>query len=492
MIRMNAPEKFDVLVLGGGTAGKLAAWTMASEGRRTAVIDRKYIGGACPNIACLPSKNVIYSAKVASLVGRQREFGIQTGPIAIDMAGVYARKRDMVDGIIQVHLDKYRAALDKQRGDELIFGEGTFVAPRTVHIALRDGGERTLTADRVFVNLGSRATIPDTPGLREAQPLTHIEVLDLQRRPEHLIVLGGGYAGLELSQALRRLGSRVTLISRESQLAANEDADVSQAILQLFQDEGIDVMLNTHVAGVSGISGEHVSLQLQSGGGARTPNSKTLEGSDILVALGRTPNTRGIGLEKAGIEITEKGHIRVNDRLETTASNVWAMGDCAGSPYFTHVSEDDFAIIHENLNGGRRSTRDRLVPSCVFIDPELAQVGLNESEAREKGVACRVASVPVASGWRPWTISEKRGFMKTLIDAHSDRILGFTAFGPEAGELMGTVQLAMLAGLPYTILRDAMFAHPTMTEGLKALFMSVPQRLENHAEQLQHARTSAD
>ena len=224
---MNAPENFDALVLGGGTAGKLAAWTMAKEGRRTAVVDRKYIGGSCPNIACLPSKNVIYSAKVASLVGRQREFGIETGPIAIDMAGVYARKRDMVDGIIQVHLDKYRAALDKQRGDELIFGEGTFVAPRTVHVALRDGGERTLTAERVFVNLGSRATIPDTPGLREAKPLTHIEALDLQRRPEHLIVLGGGYVGLELSQALRRLGSRVTLISRDSQLASNEDGDIS-------------------------------------------------------------------------------------------------------------------------------------------------------------------------------------------------------------------------------------------------------------------------
>ena len=392
---MNAPEKYDVLVLGGGTAGKLAAWTMAKEGRRTAVVDRKYIGGSCPNIACLPSKNVIYSAKVASLVGRQREFGIETGPIAIDMAGVYARKRDMVDGIIQVHLDKYRAALDKHRGDELIFGEGTFVAPRTVHVALRDGGERSLTADRVFVNLGSRATIPETPGLREAKPLTHIEALDLQRRPEHLIVLGGGYVGLELSQALRRLGSRVTLISRDSQLAANEDADVSQAILQLFQDEGIDVMLNTHVLGVSGISGEHVSLQLQTSEGPRT-----VEGSDILVALGRTPNTSGIGLEKAGIEVTENGHIRVNDRLETTASNVWAMGDCAGSPYFTHVSEDDFAIIHENLNGGQRSTRDRLVPSCVFIDPELARVGLNESQARESGLAYRVVSVPVDSGWR--------------------------------------------------------------------------------------------
>jgi pyruvate/2-oxoglutarate dehydrogenase complex dihydrolipoamide dehydrogenase (E3) component len=246
-------------------------------------------------------------------------------------------------------------------------------------------------------------------------------------------------------------------------------------------------MLATHILRVNGISGEHIGLQLQSANEART-----VEGTDILVALGRTPNTTGIGLDKAGIEVTEEGHILVNDCLETTAPNVWAMGDCAGSPYFTHVSEDDFAIIHENLNGGQRTTRDRLVPSCVFIDPELARVGLNESQARERGVAYRVASVPVSSGWRPWTISEKRGFMKTLIDAHSDRILGFTAFGPEAGELMGTVQLAMLAGLPYTTLRDAMFAHPTMTEGLKALFMGVPQLQRNHAEQFQHARTSAD
>ncbi len=484
---MNAPEKYDVLVFGGGTAGKLAAWTMAKEGRRTAVVDRKYIGGSCPNIACLPSKNIIHSAKVASLVGRHREFGIETGPISIDMAGVYRRKRDMVDGIIQVHLDKYHEALNQHRGDELIFGEATFVAPRTVHIALRDGGERTLTADRVFVNVGTHATIPDMPGLREAQPMTHIEALDLQRRPDHLIVLGGGYVGLELSQALRRLGSRVTLIERSSQLVTNEDADVSQAILQLFRDEGIDVLLGTQVLSVNGLSGEHVSLQLQTGNGARM-----LEGTGILVATGRTPNTMGIGLEKAGIEVTEKAHIRVNDRLETTAANVWAMGECAGSPYFTHVSEDDFSVIHENLNGGHRSTRDRLVPYCVFIDPELARVGLNESQARERGVAYRVASVPFDAAWRAWTISERRGFMKTLIDAHSDRILGFTAFGPEAGELMGTVQLAMLAGAPYTILRDAMFAHPTMTEGLKALFMAVPQKLKKDAEQLQHARTSAD
>jgi pyruvate/2-oxoglutarate dehydrogenase complex dihydrolipoamide dehydrogenase (E3) component len=486
MNHMNAPEKYDALVFGGGTAGKVMAWTMAQQGKRTAVVDRKYVGGSCPNVACLPSKNVIHSAKVASLVGRHREFGIETGPISIDMAGVYARKRKMVDDLIQLHLDKYHA-----NGDELIFGDGTFVAPRTIHVALRDGGERMLTADRVFVDLGTHATVPDLPGLREAKPMTHIEALDLQRRPEHLIVLGGGYVGLELSQALRRLGSRVTLIERGSQLVSNEDAAVSEAILRLFREEGIDVLLGTQVLNVNGLSGEYVNLQLKIGNSTRT-----LEGSDILVAIGRTPNTAGIGLEKAGIEVTEKGHIRVNDRLETTAPNAWAMGECAGSPYFTHVSEDDASVIIENLNGGHRSTKDRLVPYCVFIDPELARVGLNESQARERGVAYRVASVPFDSAWRAWTISERRGFMTTIIDARSDRILGFTAFGPEAGELMGTVQLAMLAAQPYTILRDAMFAHPTMTEGLKALFMSVPmsvpQRLENDAEQVQRARTSAD
>src|SRR5262245_24734086 len=480
-MNMNA-EKYDVLVLGSGTAGKLIAWTMATEGKRTAVVERKYIGGACANVSCLPSKNVIHSAKVASLVRRHREFGIETGSIAIDMAGVYARKRDMVEGIVQVHLNKYHAA-----GDELVLGDGTFVAPRTLHVALRDGGKRTLTADRVFVNVGSHATVPDIPGLREARPMTHVEALDLQRRPDRLIVLGGGYVALELGQAFRRLGSHVTVIERGPQLAAKEDGDVAQAILQLFRDEGIDVLLGTQVLQVDGLSGAHVSLELQSGN-----DRLTVDGTDLLVAAGRTPNTRRIGLEKAGIEVTDKGHIRVNDRLETTAPSVWAVGECAGSPYFTHVSEDDFAIIRENLSGGHRSTKDRLVPYCVFIDPELARVGLNESEARARGVAYRVASVAVdAAGWRPWTLSEKRGFMKTLIDAHTDRILGFTAFGPEAGELMGTVQLAMLAGLPYTALRDAMFAHPTMTEGLKALFMGVPQRLEHHAEQLQDARTSA-
>jgi len=469
---MSAADRYDVVVLGSGTGGKLVARAMGKEGKRTAVVERKLIGGSCVNVACLPAKNVIHTAKVASLFGRHQEFGIQTGTIAVNMAGVYARKRSMVDEIVKVHLDRYHAS-----GDELILGEGRFVGPRTVQVALRDGGERTITADRVFVNVGTHATIPDLPGLRDAMPMTHVEALDLQRVPEHLIVLGGGYVGLELGQAMRRFGSRVTLIERGPQLASREDPDVAQAILQLFRDEGIDVLLHAQVLNVTGVSGERVAMKLQNERGTRT-----IEGTDILAALGRTPNTQGIGLEEAGIEVTEKGHVRVNDRLETTAPNVWAIGECAGSPYFTHVSEDDFNIIHANLNGGHRSTRDRLIPYCVFTDPPFARVGLNESQARENDIAYRVASLPVDAIWRPWTLSERRGFMKGIVDAHTDRILGFATFGPEAGELMGTVQAAMLGGQPYPILRDAVFAHPTMTEGLKYLFAGVPPLARDDVE----------
>lgn len=462
---MSEPEKYDVLVLGSGTGGKLIAWTMASEGKRTASIERKYVGGACPNIACLPSKNVIHSAKVASLFGRHQEFGIETGSFTINMAGVYARKKKMVDELMKVHLDQYRIS-----GAELIWGNARFIGPRTLQVALRDGGQRTLIGERVFVNVGTHAAIPDIPGLANAKPMTHVEVLDLQRLPEHLIVLGGGYVGLELAQAMRRFGSRVMVVARDPQLAPKEDADVAQAILELFRDEGIEVLLSTQVRSVKGVSGERVELLIENEAGPRT-----VEGTDILAALGRVPNTQGIGLEKAGIEVTEHGHIRVNDRLETTAPNVWAVGECAGSPYFTHVSENDFHIIHANLNGGNRSTRDRLIPYCLFIDPPLGRVGLNESQARVNNVSYRVASLPMDAVFRPHTLSETRGFMKVLIDADSDRILGFAALGPEAGELMANVQVAMLAGQPYTLLRDAVFTHPTMSEGLGMLFARVPK-----------------
>jgi len=478
---MKESDRYDILVLGSGAAGKLLAWTMAKEGRRTAVVERKYIGGACPNVACLPSKNVIHTAKVASLFERHQEFGIRTGPVAVDMAGVYARKRKMVDDLVQIHLDEYRGA-----GVDLILGDGRFIGSRTLQVTLRDGGERTLTGERVFVNVGTHATIPDIPGVPAAKPMTHVEALDLKRLPEHLIVLGGGYVGLEMAQAMRRLGSRVTLIARGPQLAPREDADVAQSILQLFRDEGIEVLLRTQVLNVKGLSGERVSLQVQGERGMQT-----VEGTDLLVAVGRTPNTEGIGLDKAGIEVTEKGHVRVNDRLETTSPNAWAMGECAGSPYFTHVSEDDFRIVHENLSGGNRTTRDRLIPYCVFIDPPLARVGINESQAREDNIAYRVAALPMNAVLRTRTLSETRGFMKAVIDAQSDKILGFAAFGTESAELLGAVQIAMLAGQPYRILRDAVFAHPTMTEGFKSLFARAPQLAANDVEKLQSANVHA-
>jgi pyruvate/2-oxoglutarate dehydrogenase complex dihydrolipoamide dehydrogenase (E3) component len=463
---MSEIEKYEILVLGSGEAGKYLAWTMAKAGRRTAVVERKLIGGSCPNIACLPSKNVIHSAKVVSLFRRASEFGITTGALAIDMAGVRQRKRKMVDDLVALHLDRYKAS-----GAELILGEGRFLASRTIEIRLKDGGTRLLTGERVFLNLGTRAAIPNVPGLAAARPLTHVEALELDRIPERLIVLGGGYVGLEMSHAMQRFGSRVSVVEKGSQLALREDSDVAESIFQLFKDDGIQVLLGAETLKVDGISGEGVRLQIRTSQG-----DQSIEGSDILVASGRTPNTQGIGLEAAGVQVDERGYIKVNERLETTAPNVWAMGDCAGSPHFTHVAFDDFRIVQDNLNGGNRSTRDRLVPYCIFTDPQLARVGLSESDAERDGIEYRLARVPMAAVLRTRTLSETRGFMKAIIDAHSDRILGFTAFGNEAGELMSVVQIAIIAGLPYTSLRDAILTHPTMAEGLIALFANIPAR----------------
>jgi pyruvate/2-oxoglutarate dehydrogenase complex dihydrolipoamide dehydrogenase (E3) component len=342
------------------------------------------------------------------------------------------------------------------------------VAPKTLEVRLRDGGTRVLTGERVFLNLGTHATIPPTAGLADARPLTNIELLELDRVPAHLVVLGGGYVGLEFAQAYRRFGSRVTVVEHGPQLAGREDPDVAEAIGQLFADEGIEVLLSAEVLQVEGRSGESVRLRL------RTPQGERLiEGSDVLVATGRTPNTAGIGLDTAGVRLDGRGYVQVNDRLETSAPGVWAIGECAGSPQFTHVSEDDFVVIRDNLAGGGRTTRGRLIPYCLFTDPPLARVGLSEAEARASGVAVRVAKLPMGAVLRTRTTGETRGFMKALLEARGDRILGFTMFGPEAGEVMAVVQTAMLAGLPYTGLRDAILAHPTMAEGLKALFSEV-------------------
>ena len=460
---MTEIDKFEFLVLGSGEAGKYLAWTMAKAGRRTAVVERRWIGGSCPNIACLPSKNVIWSAKVASLSGRGPEFGLPSAS-TVDMAAVRRRKRKMVEGLVNVHLDRY-----KQSNVQLIMGEGRFVGPKRLEVKTNDGTVRLVEGDRVFLNVGTHAAIPDIPGLRDANPLTHIEALELDRIPDHLIVLGGGYIGLELSQAMRRFGSRVTVIQRGEQIASREDLDVGQSLLQLFQEEGVEVLLNTRVVDVAGTSGMEVNVTVQT-----SEKKMTLRASDLLVATGRIPNTDGIGLELAGVELDARGYVKVNEELQTTASGVWALGECAGSPQFTHVSFDDFRVVRDTLAGKKRTTKNRLVPFCMFTDPELARVGLNEKEARSRGLAYRLCKLPMTANLRARTLSETRGFMKALIAKESDQILGFTMFGLEAGEVIAVAQTAMLGEMPYTVMRDAIYTHPTIAEGLNVLFAAPP------------------
>jgi len=458
-------EHFDAVVIGSGNGGMYLAWHMAESGLRTAVVERRWIGGSCPNINCLPSKNEIFSAKVADMAHHAGILCTDGDFVPVDMVRVRERKRSMVTAMVEATLKQY-----ENSGAELIMGRGRFVAPRTISVRLNDGGRRMLTADRVFLNLGTRAAIPAVPGLRAARPMTSIEALERDYVPPHLIVLGGGYVGLELAQAYRRFGSRVTIIQHGPHVLSGEDDDVAAEVRRMLVDEGIDVLEGVETAGVVGRSGDEVSVVI------RTPDGeKVVDGTDLLVATGRIPNTARIGLDIAGVELDANGYVLVNDRLETTAPDVWGIGECCSNhPQFTHASFDDFRILRDNFAGGDRSTSDRLMPFCMFTDPELARVGWTEKDAAEHGVDVRVVRLEAAAVLRTQTTGETRGFMKALIAKDDDRILGFTMFGAQAGEVLAAVQMAMTAGLPYTALRDAVLAHPTMAEGLNTLFANVP------------------
>lgn len=457
-------ESYDLLVLGSGEAGKYIAWSAASAGKRTALVERRYIGGSCPNIACLPSKNLIYSASVAHLARHAAEFGLHAADPGVDMQAVRGRKRAMVDGLIRTHEGRF-----SQTGVDLIRGEGRFSGPRTIEVALNGGGTRVLTAEHVVISTGSRASIDSIPGLAESAPLTHVEALELGEVPAELVVLGGGYVGLELAQALRRLGSEVTIVDRNRRLLSRVDEDVAEVVTRAFLAEGIELVTEARVTRVEGRSGERVVLHLDGGNG-----SLQVSGTHLLVATGRIPNTQGIGLESAGVALTKAGFVQVDEQLRTTAEGVFAVGDCAGSPHFTHVAFDDYRVVREALAGRKRVTTGRLVPSCLFVDPELAQIGLSETEARKTNTPYRLLKLPMSAVLRNLTTGHTSGFLKALIGRDDDQILGFTALGSCAGEMMATVQLAMSAGLPYTALRDSIFAHPTYSEGLVYLFSGSP------------------
>jgi pyruvate/2-oxoglutarate dehydrogenase complex dihydrolipoamide dehydrogenase (E3) component len=461
---LGEPEEYDLVLLGSGAGAKLLAWTFSEQGQRVAVVERKYVGGSCPNIACLPSKNVVHTAQVVQYIRRGLEFGVTHDVFKLDMAVVRDRKRRMVQGLVDTHLDLY-----KRSGAELIMASGRFVAPRTLEATLPDGSRRLLRGKNAVICTGTHAAIPNTPGLAAAQPLTHVEALELDAVPEHLIVLGGGYVGLEFAQTMRRFGSQVTIIDRNRAVIHREDDDVTEGLQQLLADEGIRLVLGANLKSVSGKSGKSVQVIVEQEGA-----EISIEGTHILAAVGRVPNTQDVGLELAGVELTEQGYIKVNERLETTAAGVWAVGEVAGSPQFTHISEDDFRVVRDNLQGGNHVTTGRLVPFCVFTDPEFARVGLSEKEARARDIAYRLFKVPMAAVLRARSLMETRGFLKCLVAKESDHILGFAAFGVSAGEIMGGMEIAMIGGLPYTALRDAVLTHPTIMEGLISLFSAEP------------------
>jgi pyruvate/2-oxoglutarate dehydrogenase complex dihydrolipoamide dehydrogenase (E3) component len=463
---MSQTEQFDVLIFGSGQGGKLLAWNLATEGKKIAVVERQWVGGSCPAVACMPSKNEVWSARVAYLAQRAAHFGTLTGSVSTDMAKVRQRKQDMVEREIALHLNAY-----KESGAELIMGHGQFVAPKTIEVSLNTGGKRLLLGEQVVVNLGSHAAVPKIPGIDTAGPLTHIEALELDYLPEHLIVLGGGYTGIELAQAYRRFGSRVTIVEPGRQVMSREDPDVAEEIKRLLSGESIRILLAAQPINVTGRSGEQVTVTVRTAAG-----DQKIAGSDLLVAVGRIPNTAGIGLNNAGIELDSRGFIRVNERLQTTAPSVWAIGESAGSPQFTHVSVDDFRIVRDNMAGGNRSTSDRLIPYVVFTDPPLARVGLSEADAQRQDIPVRVAKLPMTKVLRTEATDETQGFMKVLV-GHNDRVLGFAMIGSDAGEVMAAMQTAILAELPYQTLRDAVIAHLTVAEGLGPLLANVPPQL---------------
>ena len=463
---MNETVHIENAVLGGGEAGKYLAWDLAQQGRPVVVIERALVGGSCPNIACLPSKNVIRSAKVADLVSRATSYGVRVGGATVEMAGVHRRKREMVDGMVAIHRKKFGVP-----HLEFVLADGQLVGPRTVEARLPEGRTRRFVADRLFLNLGTRATIPSVPGLADARPLTHVEALELDRLPAHLIVLGGGYVGVEFAQAFRRFGSRVTIVQRDAQLLPREDTDVAEAVTAIMRDDGIDVIRAAEAIRVERTDGGVRLLWRPRGADG---DETAVDGTRLLVATGRVPNTGDLGLDAAGVETDPRGYVRVNERLETTAQGVYAIGDVKGGPAFTHISYDDFRILRTNLlERGSATTAERVVPYTVFIDPQLGAIGMTEREARQAGKRVRVATLPMSSVARALEVDETRGLMKAVVDADTNEILGARVLGLEGGELATLFQIAMMGKLPYTALRDAVFSHPTLAESLNNLFMAM-------------------
>ena len=464
---MTTPQKYDAVVIGASSATvAYLCPTLAQAGWKTALVEREHMGGTCVNVGCMPTKTMVASARVAYLARRAADYGVHTAPVTVDMAEVRQRKRDLVNGLRGFA----EGLIEKAEGVDLIRGEARFTGPKSIEIRLNDGGVRQLSADSIFIDTGAKPTKPAIPGLGSVPTLDSTSIMELGTLPKHLLVVGGGYIGVEFSQMFRRFGSQVTIVQLGKQLLVREDPDVAEEVAKILREDGIDVLLQTETRKVEPSGYGRIQLTI----GTPKEKERTLIGSHLLVATGRVPNTEGLNLEAAGIKTNSNGTVQVNERLETNVPGVFALGDVKGEPAFTHVAYNDFRILRTNLlEGGNATTTGRLVPNTVFIDPQLGRVGLTETEARAQGRNIRVAKLPMSFVLRALDIGEPRGFMKAIVDADTDEILGAAILGIEGGEVMAVLRVAMMGNLPYTAIRDGIFSHPTLAEGLNNLFAAI-------------------
>ena len=457
-------KKYDAIIIGSGQGGKPLAIEFAKAGWKTAIIERDHIGGTCINYGCTPTKTMYNSARVAYLTRRSSEYGVHSGSVTVNMREVRERKQGIVDSFREGGL----RGIERTKGLELFKGEAKFTGSHSIEIQMIDGGAQSLTAGKIFINTGGRPSTPDVEGLKDVPFLDSTSIMELDELPEHLLVMGGGYIGLEFGQMFRRFGSKVTIVHRGDRLLAREDPDVADEIAKILREDGITVHLKSDVSRVELKAGV-ITVNARSEQG-----DHALNGSHLLVAVGRTPNTERLNLQAAGIETDNRGLVKVDERLETNVPGVYALGDVNGGPQFTHISYDDYRIIRANLlDGGATTTKDRFVPYTVFIDPQLGRIGLTEDDAKARGLEIRLAKLPMSYVARAIEMGETRGFIKAVVDAKTNQILGCAVLGAEGGELMAMFEIAMMGRVPYTILKEAIFAHPTMAESLNSLFMAM-------------------
>jgi dihydrolipoamide dehydrogenase len=451
--------KYDAIIIGSGQGGNPLAYRLADVGWQVALIEKANVGGTCINTGCTPTKTMVHRAQIVHYARNAARWGVRAENVTADLPTIVAQKNNVVGS--------FRAGIKKKIGlhPNIHFyqGQARFTSAHQVQV-----GETLLESEKIFIDTGGRPIIPDIPGLDPANVFTNESMMELKELPEHLIVLGGGYIGLEFGQMFRRFGSRVTIIHNQAQIVPREDPEIATELQKILKGEGIEFHLNVHATRVEYTKG---SVKV-SAAGAHEP--MTISGSHLLVAVGRRPNTNDLGLDKAGVETDKFGFIRVNSRLETNVPGIWALGDVKGGPAFTHISYNDFQIIDANLTQGKNVTiENRIVPYCVFTDPQLGGVGVTEKEARAAGRKLKIGTIPMSHVARAIERDETAGLMKVIVDAANDRILGAAILGCEGGELVHVLYTLMLGNLPYTLLKGAVYIHPTLTEGFFALLDSV-------------------